>query len=268
MTIHLREIQLTSPKEGMDRFPFAVPAVHALGKIAFPTPVTIFVGENGSGKSTLLEALARRAEMITVGSEETQRDQTLDALQPLVDHLKLVWNKRTHRGFFLRAEDFFGYVKRLRALRLEMRADLEAIEKDYQGRSDYAKALASMPAASSLHALDAAYGDDLDANSHGESFLTLFQSRFVPNGLFILDEPEAALSPVSQLGLIAMIKEMVPRGGQFIIATHSPILMAMPGASIFDLDRQPPGFVQYNDLDSVNLYRSFLENPDSYIKRL
>ena len=268
MTIHLREIQITTPKDRLDRFPFSVPVVQTLEKVSFPTPVTIFVGENGSGKSTLLEALARSAQMITVGSEETQRDQTLDALQPLADHLKLVWNKRTHRGFFLRAEDFFGYVKRLRALRLEMQADLEQIEKDYRGRSDYARALASMPAASSLHALDAAYGDDLDANSHGESFLALFQSRFVPDGLFILDEPEAALSPVSQLGLIAMIKEMVPRGGQFIIATHSPILMAMPDASIFDLDHRPPGFVQYNDLESVNLYRSFLENPDSYINRL
>lgn len=268
MTIHLREIQIRPPKDPIDRFPFSVPVVRALDRIPFPTPVTVFVGENGSGKSTLLEALARSAQMITVGSEETQRDRTLDALQPLVENLRLVWNKRTHRGFFLRAEDFFGYVQRLRALRLEMAADLEEIENDYRGRSDYAKALASLPAASSLQALDAAYGDDLDANSHGESFLTLFQSRFVPEGLFILDEPEAALSPVSQLGLMAMIKDMVARGGQFVIATHSPILMALPGASIFDLDRRPPDFVQYNDLDSVELYRSFLENPDSYIKRL
>jgi len=206
--------------------------------------------------------------MITVGSEEVNKDNTLDPIQPLVNAIKLVWNKRTHRGFFLRAEDFFGYVKRLRALNLEMAEDLQRVEREYEGRSDNAKALASIPAASSINTFNARYGGDLDFHSHGESFLTLFQSRFVPGGLFILDEPEAALSPISQLGLISMIREMTHKDGQFIIATHSPILMALPGASILDLDREPPAFIQYNDLENVKLYRSFLENPGIFISRL
>jgi len=268
MTIHLREIQLNIPERKNKQFPFNIPVVNSIRGIKFPGEVTIFVGENGSGKSTLLEALARKAEMITIGSEEVHKDNTLDPIQPLVNSVRLVWNKRIHRGFFLRAEDFFGYVKRLRRMNEEMMADLRELQEDFQGRSDYAKALASSPAASSINAFNARYGGDLDANSHGESFLTLFKSRFVPGGLYILDEPEAALSPLSQLGLITLIKDMTQRDGQFIIATHSPILMAFPGASIFDLDREPPGFVQYNDLENVRLYRAFLENPESFVNRL
>ncbi|MBG0786624.1 MAG: AAA family ATPase [Anaerolineaceae bacterium] len=269
MTIHLREIQIKQPqKRRAEHYPMSVPVVSMLPKVTFGTEVTILVGENGSGKSTLMEALARKAEMITIGSDEVHQDNTLAPIQPLVEHMRLVWNKRTHRGFFLRAEDFFGYVKRLRAMTQELVDDLRRVEEEYQGRSDYAKALASGPAASSLNAFNTRYGGDLDFHSHGESFLTLFQSRFVPGGLFILDEPEAALSPISQLGLISLIKEMSQRDGQFIIATHSPILMAFPGASILDLDREPPSFVQYNDLENVKLYRSFLDDPDAYLGRL
>ena len=268
MTIHLREIHLNNEDVNNGQYPMNVPVVQMLTTIAFTTPVTILVGENGSGKSTLMEALARKAEMITVGSEEVHKDSTLAPIQPLVNHLKLVWNKRTHRGFFLRAEDFFGFVKRLRALHNEMNEELQRVEREYEGRSDYAKALASGPAASSINAFNARYGGDLDFHSHGESFLTLFQSRFVPGGMFILDEPEAALSPISQLGLISLIKEMTQKDGQFIIATHSPILMAFPGATILDLDQRPPCFVQYNDLENVKLYRSFLDNPETFIGRL
>lgn len=213
MTIHLREIHLNTQHKESEQYPLNVPVIRMLPEIVFTTPITILVGENGSGKSTLLEAIARKAEMITVGSDEVHRDNTLDPIQPLVNAIKLVWNKRTHRGFFLRAEDFFGYVKRLRALNLEMAEDLQRVEREYEGRSDYAKALASIPAASSINAFNARYGGDLDFHSHGESFLTLFQSRFVPGGLFILDEPEAALSPISQLGLVSMIREMTQRDG-------------------------------------------------------
>lgn len=268
MTIHLRKIQIFQEPRKNDRYPLDVAVTQMLPEISFEAPVTILVGENGSGKSTLLEALACKAEMITVGSEEVHRDNTLEPIQPLVHVLRLVWNKRTHRGFFLRAEDFFGFVKRLRALNLEMAEDLQRINNEYQERSDYAKALASGPTASSINEFNARYGGDLDFHSHGESFLTLFQSRFVPGGLYILDEPEAALSPISQLGLISLIKEMVQKDGQFIIATHSPILMAFPGASILDLDRKPPAFVPYDDLEHVRLYRLFLENPDTFIDRL
>jgi putative AbiEii toxin of type IV toxin-antitoxin system len=117
------------------------------------------------------------------------------------------------------------------------------------------------PLASSLAEMERRYGVDLDANSHGQSFLKLFQSRFVPGGLYLLDEPEAPLSPQSQLALIAMMDEMVGQNGQFIIATHSPILLAFPGARIYTFDRTPVEAVEYDALDHVRLTRDFLNAP-------
>ena len=109
---------------------------------------------------------------------------------------------------------------------------------------------------------------DLDANSHGQSFLRLFQSRFVPGGLYLLDEPEAPLSPQSQLGLMAMIADMVAQDAQFIIATHSPILMAYPGATIVSFDEVPVSVVEYESLESVRLVRDFLVAPERYLRRI
>ena len=249
-------------------FPFDVPVVRTLETIDLPTPVTFFVGENGSGKSTLLEAMALAAELPTIGSDESRDDVTLAAQRALAKHLTLSWTSRSKRGLFLRAEDFFGYVKRLSRMKSEARADIERIEREYDGRSDYAKGLAMGPALTSLSAIDGQYGGDLDGRSHGQSFLTLFQARFVPGGLHLLDEPEAPLSPQSQLGLIALMQDMIGQEGQFIIATHSPILLAFPGATIYSFDEAPPARVAFADLEHVNLTRSFLNDPEAYLRRL
>ncbi len=266
--IHLREMVLSIPAE-KEGYPFDVPVVGALSKLVFSAPMMIFVGENGSGKSTIMEALAAAVGSIVVGSAGVEADETLKKILPLARAMKLVWNKRTHRGFFLRAEDFFGYIKGVRDLRNEMLEDLDRVDRTYQDRSDLARSLAKMPAASSLHALETRYGEDPDARSHGESFLDLFQSRCVPNGLYLLDEPEAALSPIRQMSLIAMMRDMVAdQNAQFIIATHSPILMAFPGAVVLDFDRIPPEEVSYDDLEHVKLYRAFLENPAAFLRRL
>jgi predicted ATPase len=266
--IHLRELILKTEGIGGVEYPFNVQAVNNISQLTFTSPVTIFVGENGSGKSTLLEGLAMAVGSIAIGREEISRDEAFKAVAPLATKMKLVWNKRTHRGFFLRAEDFFGFVQRIRSLRQEMSDEIIRIERDYADRSDYARTLAKVPAASSIRAMDIKYGEDLDAHSHGESFLTIFQSRFVPNGLYLLDEPEAALSPLRQLGLISLIKQMVLQDAQFILATHSPILMAIPGAHILDLDQSPPVYRDFQEIDQVILYRAFLDEPDAFIRRL
>jgi predicted ATPase len=112
------------------------------------------------------------------------------------------------------------------------------------------------------------YGEGLDARSHGESFLALFQARFVPGGLYLLDEPEAPLSPIRQLALIAALKQMVAQDAQFIIATHSPILMAFPDAQIYNFDVCPPQVVAYAGLEHVRLTRDFLDNPEAFLKYL
>ena len=266
--VHLRQITVTHPAAEENKFPFSVPTIRSISNLTLDQPVTLFVGENGSGKSTLLEAIARAIGIITVGKESAAKDPTLAAVDPLVRNMKLVWNQKTHRGFFLRAEDFFGYIQHLRDLMYEMQEELLRVERDYEDRSEYAKSLAKGPAAASINGIQRRYGDDLDANSHGESFLTLFQTRFVPGGLYLLDEPEAALSPLRQLSLISMIKSMVPQNAQFIIATHSPILMAIPDAVILDFDQNPPAVTEYDNLEHVQLYRSFLKDPDAFIQRL
>ena len=251
-------------------FPFSVPAVRSLDSLDLGTQVTFFVGENGSGKSTLLEGIAAAAGLPTVGSQDLSDDVTLGAQRQLAAALKLSWTTRTSRGFFLRAEDFFGYTKRLARERAELQQRLGELEEEYraQDRSAYALGLAQGPLRSSLGEMERRYGVDLDANSHGQSFLRLFQSRFVPGGLYLLDEPEAPLSPQSQLALLAMLIEMTREDAQFVIATHSPILLAVPGARIYSFDSAPVAAVEYEALEHVRLTRDFLNDPARYLRHL
>src|SRR5262249_20774267 len=144
--------------------------------------------------------------------------------------LALEWAaRRSHRGFFLRAEDFFGWQRSLTREREEMTAKLAEIEVEYEDRSAEAKGLARLPFVRSLGEMEARYGRDPDARSHGEAFLNLFRARFVPDGLYLMDEPEAALSPQNQLGLVALLLDLVKQDAQFIVATHAPIVLATPG---------------------------------------
>ena len=267
--IFLRTVTLRhGAADGPLEFPFSVPAIRSLPGIEFSSAVTFFVGENGSGKSTLLEGLAAATSLPAVGSEHTASDDTLAAQRRLASALHLVWNRRTHKGFFLRAEDFFGFAKMLSRMRVEFQRRLREIDEEYLDRSAQARGLAKMPMATSLAEMERRYGTNLDANSHGQSFFTLFRSRFVPGGLYLLDEPEAPLSPQSQLALIAMIKDMITQDAQFIIATHSPILLAFPGARIVSFDASPIREVAYEDLEHVALTRDFLKNPETFLRRL
>jgi predicted ATPase len=266
--IHLRSVALKESSRREAAFPFTVPAIRTLPTITFEAPVTFFVGENGSGKSTLLEGLATAMKLPAIGAERVEDDETLAAQRRLGGALQLVWNKRTHRGFFLRAEDFFGFAKSLSRMREELLGRLREIDATYGGRSEMARALAKGPAASSLSELERRYGADLDANSHGQSFFLLFRSRFVPGGLYLLDEPEAPLSPQSQLGFIAMLRDMLSQEAQFVIATHSPILLAFPGAQIVTFDETPVRRTSYDQLEHVALTREFLQDPERFLRRL
>jgi predicted ATPase len=249
-------------------FPFDVPAIASLDVLECSPSVTFFVGENGSGKSTLLEALALAAGLPIVGSQDGARDRTLDRQRALGRAFRLTWAKRTRRGFFLRAEDFFGFQQRLGRERRELEERLNALEREYADRSAYARQLARGPAAASLADMTRRYGDDPDARSHGEAFLELFKGRFVPGGVYLLDEPEVPLSPQNQVGLLALLLDMVERNAQFIVATHSPILLAVPGATIYSFDETPIARVAWDDLDHVALTRAFLNDPESFIRRL
>jgi predicted ATPase len=269
--IHLRSLRLGAIDDELaNMFPFSVPVIRSLAgaEITF-SEVTFLVGENGSGKSTFLEALACAARSITVGSESAERDGTLAAVRRLAGKLKLSWSARKHAGFFMRSEDFFGFVKWNQATRREFERELQAIDEEYASRSELARSLAKMPILNQLADMRQRYGEDLDANSHGESYFTLFKSRFVPNGLYLLDEPEAPLSPMRQVGLLALIKTMVEEhNAQFIIATHSPVLMAYPDALIYGFGSDAIRPLAYDEVEHVVFARSFLSSPQRFLRHL
>lgn len=269
MSPHLLRAEMAPAPPGQeDRFPFSIPALRDLGVVGLDRSLTFLVGENGSGKSTLLEALAVASGLPTVGSARAAEDDSLRAQARLAHGLRLVWRKRTHRGFFLRAEDFFGFIRVLRAQRAELEAGMAAVRRDMAEAPEHSRNLALGPYRASLTDMDFRYGEDPDARSHGESFLDLFRGRFVPGGLYLLDEPEAALSPRSQLAFLAMVADMIEQGGQFVVATHSPLLLAAPGAGILGFDTAPAAPVGWEDLESVRLYREFLEAPDRYLRHI
>jgi predicted ATPase len=268
---HLRSVSLRPSAlagANLQRFPFSVPVIRELPDLPLSPTVTFLVGENGSGKSTLLEGIAAAANLPAVGSESVELDATLDAQRKLGSSLRLVWNHRVRRGFFLRAEDFFGFTKALSKMRAELLEQLARIDVEMADRSAYARALAKGPLASSLAAMERRYGVNLDENSHGQSFLKLFQSRFVPDGLYLLDEPEAPLSPQSQLALMSMIGDMIRDNAQFVIATHSPILLGFPGATIYSCDQVPMARVEFEELDHVVITRDFLNARERFLKYL
>jgi predicted ATPase len=216
------------------QFPFNIPAIGKLD-IPFNKPITFLVGENGSGKSTILEAIAERCGFDTMGGHKHHRFSDDDYSQ-LASHLLINRNPRLpiDQGFFFRAESFFN---------LSAYID-ENSDPKYWG------------------------GKELLKQSHGESFLAAFNHRF-REGLFLLDEPEAALSPQRQLTLLSILNNMEHEGkSQFIIVTHSPILLAYPGADIFLLDEEGITKVNYRDTEHYQITKSFLDNPEYYFKLL
>jgi predicted ATPase len=193
-----------------DRYPFALPAVRHLDALQLHPQVTFFVGENGSGKSTLLEAIAVAWGFNPEGGTKNFSFGTRVSHSELERYLRLSKGFPAPRdGFFLRAESFYNVATEIERLDAEPAAGARVIDS-YGGKS-------------------------LHEQSHGESFMALLLNRFGGKGLYILDEPEAALSPQRQLAVLSRIHDLVMDDSQFIIATHSPILMAYPNATIYSL---------------------------------
>ncbi|WP_059171844.1 AAA family ATPase [Bacillus sp. FJAT-27445] len=257
----LRKVALT-PDIDATHYPFNLPLIKNFRELAFESQVTILVGENGTGKSTFLEAVAANSGSILIGGESMATDLSLKPARELGEKLKLAWSVRTKNGFFFRANDFINYSKKL----TEIKADSRQALREIRERNPHS--LEVLPYARTLYELEQLYGDGLEVRSHGESFLDLFQARFRPDGLYILDEPEAPLSPIKQLSLISLILEMVKENGQFIIATHSPMLMAIPGADIYTLDQGTFTKTDFKDIEHVRLTRDFLENPERFLRHL
>lgn len=221
-------------------YPFDLPVVaglRAAGGLDLPAGVTFLVGENGSGKSTLVEAVAVAAGFNPEGGSRNFRFATRSSESPLGQYLTVVREagRRERSSFFFRAESFYNVATEIENL---------GVQGSYGGRSPH-------------------------ECSHGESFLDLIAHRFVPGGLYLLDEPEAALSPRNALAALARLHELVQAGAQMLIATHSPILLALPGASIVQV--QPDGSLQrvgYDDADLVQVMRDFVAAPQRSLRYL
>jgi predicted ATPase len=222
-------------------YPFCVPTIASLPEINLDSRIVFFAGENGSGKSTLLEAIASHYGFGPEGgnrsfsSNTTESNQSID---PLRKALRLSFDKRTGEGFFLRAESFFN----------------TATELDNLGPT----------------VLGSYGGQSLHSRSHGETFFTLLEHKFTRNGLFLLDEPEAALSPQRQLSFLILIHDTLRRykDAQFIISTHSPVLLGYPGAQIFSFDEGHLHPIAYEETAPMQIVRRFVNDRDSFLQEL
>ena len=240
---YLREISLKTDKiDDWDLFPFTIPAIRNLEHLKFSPTVTFIIGENGSGKSTLVEAIAVAMGFNPEGGTKNFNFGTRDSHSDLHEYLRLVKSiKRPKDGFFLRAESFFNVA-----------TNIEQLDVGWGGPP----------------VIDSYGGSSLHEQSHGESFLSLVLHRFSGNGLYILDEPEAALSPTRQLTVLARMKQLLDLDSQFIIATHSPILMAYPGATIYCITESGIQNVGYEQTEHYEITKAFLENPDRMLNEL
>jgi predicted ATPase len=229
--VKLKRSQVPSFKE----YPFSIPAIRHLEELRLASPVTFFIGENGTGKSTLLEAIAVCAGFNAEGGSRNFRFATRETHSPLNQYLQLVRSGiRPRDGYFLRAESFYNVAS--------------AVE-DYGVTLSYG-------------------GDSLHAQSHGEAFMALVLNRLKGKGLYFFDEPESALSPTRQLSLMAAMQNLVDKGSQFVIATHSPILLGFPGAEILLFDSGAITPIAYQDTEHYVVTRAFLERPDKMLREL
>ena len=225
--------------KSFDEYPFNIEVVKKFQELNFESQVTFLVGENGIGKSTFIEAIAVALGLPAEGGTENFRYETKNTAFILSNYLRVVTFNRPKTKFFLRAESFYNFSSEVQRL----------VEENGFGT------------------LYGSYGGNLHECSHGESFIRLVQNRFTDNGLYILDEPEAALSPQRQLSLLCLIDQLSKEGSQFIIATHSPILISYRDGKILDLNNNFKE-VKYEDTDIYNLYKMYLEQPDAMQHRL
>ena len=241
----ISSVRLMSEQVGSETaYPFTIASVAALARGLTLNPRgTFLVGENGSGKSTVMEAIAVAAGFNAEGGTVNFNFATRASHSEIHRAIRLTRTvKRPRTGFFLRAESFFNLATNIEELDREGGFGPPIIDS-YGGKS-------------------------LHEQSHGESFLALLQHRFGPQGLYLLDEPESALSPRRQLAVLALIHRLIEQGSQFIIATHSPILLSLPGALIYELSEKGIQAVDYEETDAFLITKRFTADPSTFLEML
>lgn len=236
----IKRVSLDKDKiESYNKYPFNIDVVKNFEELNFESQVTFFVGENGIGKSTFTEAIAVALGLPAEGGTENFRYETKNTTSELSNYLNISTYNKAKMKFFLRAESFYNFSSEVQRL---------VEENDF-------------------YSLYNSYGGNLHSCSHGESFLNVVKNRFTDHGLYILDEPEAALSPQRQLSLLYLIDELVKKGSQFIIATHSPILISYRNGKVLDLNNNFKE-VNYRDTDTYQIYKMYLDDAEGMQHRL
>lgn len=259
----LRSLKLLQKKEG---HPFDLPLFNAFTELSFNAPVTFLVGDNGCGKSTLLEIIAAGMRLHSLGQQAIDDHPLMASARNALAAFRFVRSAPVRHGFFFRADDVTGFLQSVQRSVREHEDIATELARSIPG--DWGRERAVGMARAQSQALASRYGEDPFARSHGELYLDLFRARITSPGLYLMDEPETPLSPTNVLALIAMIRDAVGRGAQFIIATHSPILMAQPDAEILDVNESPPTPVAWEDVEHVSLTRAFLNHPEAFLKHL
>jgi predicted ATPase len=241
---YLLEMQLLRERvPSFDDYPFSLAVIHNLDKLVFHPAITFIIGENGTGKSTLLEAIAAAWGFNPEGGTKNFNFSTRTSHSDLYKHIRLVKSvRRPKDGFFLRAESYFN-----------VGTEIEKLDKEFSF---------SPPIINSYG------GKSLHEQSHGESFFSLMLHRFGGNGLYILDEPEAALSPTRQMAMLSRLQQLINQGSQFIIATHSPIILSYPNSHIFELNDGQLHLTPYEETEHYSVTKNFLNRYQSMLKEL
>ena len=247
-------------------FPFNITAVQFARDVALSAKVTIFIGDNGCGKSTLLETVALKLNLPLIGGFIKPQAAGFEAARLLQPFIEIEYLRQTNKGFFFRAEDFSDFVNSVENENRKIADDLrelkgtvdDSISKEMSDSMNY-----------KLYRMRKDYGENMQAFSNGEAYLKILQTRIADKGIYILDEPEAALSPIKQLSLIFFIVEVLKnRNTQFIISTHSPLLMGIPRAMIYEIKEDGMSVVPYEETEHYRITKTFLNNPDSYLREL
>jgi predicted ATPase len=260
-----------------DSFPWTLPLFRDLKRLEFSSRVTFLVGENGSGKSTLLEGLAVGTRAIAAGSGQVDQDETLWAAHEFARAFRFVRRNRPQRTMFMRSEDVLGYTltvaKQRKDEAIALAGGFKALDaareaEEHEEAADIAKPSIAQAGPRLKRRLGRKYGLDPVNRSHGETFLGLLAARLVPKGLYLLDEPETPLSPSRVIALLALLKDRAGMGCQFVVATHSPILMAVPESQILLFEQGNIRPISYNDVEHVRITKAFLSDPQKFLRHL
>ena len=251
----------------VDTYPFTIPSIQYTKDLDLSHKISIFVGDNGSGKSTLLKAIAYYNNSINVSKNDINSPYYLDSKE-LASKMRLSYSVKQRAGFFFSGEEFITYINSLKTMKAQIESDIAEIKKEFKGKNAYSLQLALGPLNSQLYELKETYQGELNQKSHGEGFLTFFKSRMHQKGIYLLDEPETPLSAINQYQLVVMITDLVRNGSQVIIATHSPIIMALKGAKIYNFTEEGIKEINYEDIESVQFTKHFLNDKDNFIERL